>query len=120
MPGDLLRDPARKPRTGHLHNNLVQIGAEHGLLGLGAWLWIWIAFFAGAGRIYAALPPARADDRALVAGSIAAVAAFLVAGLFEYNFGDSEVIDLLWVVMGFPFACAGEGSRPAAAAPARV
>ena len=111
---------ARKPRTGHLHNNLVQIGAEHGLLGLGAWLWIWIAFFAGAGRIYAALPPARADDRALVAGSIAAVAAFLVAGLFEYNFGDSEVIDLLWVVMGFPFACAGEGSRPAAAAPARV
>jgi len=109
-----------RAHTGHLHNNLVQIGAEHGLLGLGAWLWIWIAFFAGAGRIYAALPPARADDRALVAGSIAAVAAFLVAGLFEYNFGDSEVIDLLWVVMGFPFACAGEGSRPAAAAPARV
>jgi len=111
---------ARKPHTGHLHNNLVQIGAEHGLLGLGAWLWIWIAFFAGAGRIYAALPPARADDRALVAGSIAAVAAFLVAGCFEYNFGDSEVIDLLWIVMAFPFACAGEGSRPATAAPEPV
>ena len=55
-----------------------------------------------------------------MAGSIAAVAAFLVAGLFEYNFGDSEVIDLLWVVMGFPFACAGEGSRLAAAAPEPV
>lgn len=101
---------ARKPRTGHLHNNLIQIGAEHGLLGLAAWLWIWIAFFAEAGRIHAALPPGRADDRALVAGSIAAVAAFLVAGLFEYNFGDSEVIDLLWVVMAFPFVCSGQAS----------
>ena len=33
------------------------------------------------------------------------MAGFLVAGLFEYNFGDSEVIDLLWVVMAFPFVC---------------
>ena len=98
------RDPAaRRPGTGHLHNNLVQIAAERGLLGLAAWLAIWITFFVRAGRIYAALPAARADDRALVAGSLAAVAGFLVAGLFEYNFGDSEVIGVLWVVMAFPF-----------------
>jgi O-antigen ligase len=98
------RDPAaRRPGTGHLHNNFVQIAAERGLLGLAAWLAIWITFFVRAGRIYAALPAARADDRALVAGSLAAVAGFLVAGLFEYNFGDSEVIGLLWVVMAFPF-----------------
>lgn len=98
------RDPAaRRPSTGHLHNNLVQIAAERGLLGLAAWLAIWIAFFAQAGRIYARLPATRADDRALVVGSLAAVAGFFVAGLFEYNFGDSEVIGLLWVVMAFPF-----------------
>jgi O-antigen ligase len=94
---------ARRPGTGHLHNNLVQIAAERGLLGLAAWLAIWIAFFALAGRIYARLPASRVDDRALVAGSLAAVGGFLVAGLFEYNFGDSEVIGLLWVVMAFPF-----------------
>lgn len=111
---------AHKQRTGHLHNNLVQVAAERGLLGLGAWLWIWIAFLVRAGRIYGALPPVRGDDRALVAGSIAAVAGFLVAGLFEYNFGDSEVIDLLWLVMAFPFVCA-RGAHPRApdAAPAR-
>jgi O-antigen ligase len=98
------RDPAaRRPGTGHLHNNLVQIAVERGLLGLAAWLAIWIAFFVRAGRIYTGLPTARADDRALVAGSLAAVGGFLVAGLFEYNFGDSEVIGLLWVVMAFPF-----------------
>jgi hypothetical protein len=44
-----------------------------------------------------------------VAGSIAAVAGFLVAGLFEYNFGDAEVIDLLWVVMAFPFVVGKSG-----------
>jgi len=101
------RDPAaRRPGTGHLHSNLIQIAAERGLLGLAAWLAIWVAFFARAGRIYASLPAPRADDRALVAGSLAAVAGFLVAGLFEYNFGDSEIIGLLWVVMAFPFVVA--------------
>lgn len=99
---------ARRPRTGHLHNNLVQIATERGLLGLVVWLWIWATFLLKAGRIYRDLPRARADDRALVAGSLAAVVGFLVAGLFEYNFGDSEVIDLLLVVMAFPFVVARE------------
>ena len=94
---------ALKPRTSHLHNNLVQIAAERGLLGLIAWLWIWGAFILTAGRIYRNLPPTRGDDRALVAGSLAAVVGFLIAGLFEYNFGDSEVIGLVLVVMAFPF-----------------
>ena len=107
---------AVKPRTGHLHNNLVQIAAERGLLGLAAWLWIWIEFFVEAGGIFRALPPGRDDERALVAGSIAAVVGFQVAGLFEYNFGDSEVIDLLLVAMAFPFACA-RGQGAAAAGP---
>ncbi len=106
---------AKRPRTGHLHNNAVQIAAERGLLGLGAWLWIWVAFFARAGRIYRTLPRGRGDERALTAGSIAAVAGFLAAGLFEYNFGDSEVIDLLLVVMAFPFVCAREATDEAAA-----
>jgi O-antigen ligase len=99
--------------TGHLHNNLVQIAAERGLLGLAAWLWIWVAFFLRAARIYRALPPARGDDRALVAGSLAAVTGFLVAGLLEYNFGDSEVIDLVLVAMALPFVAGATGTpRP--------
>jgi hypothetical protein len=101
------KDPAaRRAGTSHLHSNPVQIAAERGLLGLLAWCAIWVTFLAHAARIYAALPPARADDRALVAGSLAAVVGFLVAGLFEYSFGDSEVIGLVWVVAAFPFVVA--------------
>ncbi len=105
------KDPAaRRPGTSHLHSNFVQIAAERGLLGLVAWCAIWTVFFVKASRIYATLSPARVDDRALVAGSLAAVAGFLVGGLFEYNFGDSEVVGLVWVVAAFPFVVAREVS----------
>jgi O-antigen ligase len=105
------RDPAaRRPGTSHLHNNFVQIAAERGLLGLAAWCAIWAIYLAKAWRIYTALPRERNDDRALVAGSLAAVTGFLVAGLFEYNFGDSEVIGLVWVVAAFPFVVEREVS----------
>jgi hypothetical protein len=105
------KDPAaRRQGTSHLHSNVVQIAAERGLLGLAAWCTIWATFLVRATQIYVALPPERADDRALVAGSLAAVVGFLVAGLFEYSFGDAEVIGLVWVVAAFPFVLAREVS----------
>ena len=36
---------AFKQRTGHVHNTPLQILVERGLLGLAAWLAIWIAFY---------------------------------------------------------------------------
>jgi O-antigen ligase len=111
------RDPRTlRSHTGHLHNNLVQIAAERGLLGLLTWSWIWVVFFVRAGGIYRALSSLERRPRALTAGSIAAVAGFLVAGLFEYNFGDAEVLDLVWLIMAFPFVCEREATvagRPA-------
>jgi hypothetical protein len=81
-----------KKRTGHLHNTPVQILVERGLLGLTAWLWIWGAFYRRVGRLLRRLPVSLGRERALVAGSLAAVTGFLVHGLSEYNFGDSETV----------------------------
>jgi len=39
-----------------------------------------------------------------VLGSLAAVVAFLVAGLFEYSFGDTEVLLVAMALMALPFA----------------
>jgi O-antigen ligase len=103
---------ARRAGTSHLHNDALQIAVERGLLGLAAWLAIWIAFLYHAVRIYRTLPRGRSDAAALVAGSIAGVVGFLAAGLFEYNFGDSEVIGLVWVVMAIPFAVARDVDAP--------
>lgn len=95
-------DALQKSR-GHLHNTPLQILVERGLVGLAAWLAIFIAFFCRAARVLRGLAPERALERALVVGSMAAVAGFLVGGLTEYNFGDSEVVTVAYVVMALPF-----------------
>jgi putative inorganic carbon (hco3(-)) transporter len=93
--------------TSHLHNTPLQIAAERGLVGLAAWLWIFVAFFHRALAIRRRLPAEPTDDRALVLGSLAALVTFLVAGLFEYNFGDTEVLQVATALMALPFALAG-------------
>jgi O-antigen ligase len=88
--------------TSHLHNSPLQVAVERGLPGLALWLAIWAVFFVRAARIAASLPPG--DDRALVLGCIIAIAAFLVGGLFEHNFGDTEVLLVATALMALPFA----------------
>ena len=46
------------------------------------------------------------DQRMLAAAGIAACAAMLSAGLFEYNFGDSEFLMLFLILVTLPFAAA--------------
>lgn len=94
--------------TSHLHNTPLQIAAERGLVGLAAWLWIFVAFFHRAAAVWRRLPADASGDRALVLGSLAALVTFLVAGVFEYNFGDSEVLMVAMALMALPFAVAGD------------
>jgi len=105
---EFARPEAFKRRTGHVHSAPLQIMVERGLLGLAAWLWIWVAFYRRVWRAWRELDPGRGRERALLAGAAAAVAGFLVAGLAEYNFGDSEVILVLWTVMALAVTVARE------------
>lgn len=106
----------------HMHNNLLQIAAERGIPGLLLWLWFMLQLARDASRVLRTIPArGRLDDverEALVASTAAlgAWAALLVAGLFEYNFGDSEVLTLFLFVASAPNAAAdAQGSRTAAA-----
>ena len=74
---------------------------SRGILGLAAWLGLFGAFFVRAVR--AARRAREPRDRALVTGAIAAIAGFLVAGLFEYNFGDTEVLLVALFMMSIVF-----------------
>jgi O-antigen ligase len=96
-------------RTGHVHNSALQVLVETGVAGLLAWLWLWAVFFTGAVRLFRRLPAAAIGERALVAGSIAAITGFLVAGMSEHNFGDSEVVMLAWMIMALPYVVARGG-----------
>lgn len=113
----LYRSPdAPRFRIPHLHNNVVQLWAERGVLALAAYLML-IALFlrecAGAWRgphaIYAEI-------------GVAVTVALFVAGMFEFNFGDTEVLlallDMMALVIAFverpgPAAIANAEAIPA-------
>jgi putative inorganic carbon (HCO3(-)) transporter len=94
---------AVRDQRAHLHSNPMQIAAERGLIGVACWLWIWVAFYRQAWKIFRGLEPTEYSAHALVIGSLASVTGFHVAGLFEYNFGDSEVIMLVYFLMALPY-----------------
>ncbi len=100
---------AMRLSTSHLHNTPLQLLVERGVLGLATWLWIFVAFLVRGLALLRRLPAAAAADRALVLGSLAAIGAFLVGGLFEYNFGDTEVLLVALALMALPFALARDG-----------
>ena len=101
---------AMRLSTSHLHNTPLQMLVERGLLGLATWLWIFVAFVVRGLAHWRRLPAAATADRALVLGSLAAVVAFLVGGLFEYNFGDTEVLLVALALMALPFGLARDGA----------
>ncbi|MGE0448133.1 MAG: O-antigen ligase family protein [Vicinamibacterales bacterium] len=82
----------------HLHNVPMQIAAERGLPALGAWLsFIAVLTWGLWTRFRTSLP------RTLPAAGLASVAGMLTAGLFEYNFGDSEFLMLFLLLVTLPF-----------------
>jgi len=94
------RDPdAVEKINPHLHNVPVQIAAERGLPALAIWLWFVVALtVAAATRFHAG------GDRFLAAAALAATIAMVTAGMFEYNFGDSEFLMMFLIIVTLPFA----------------
>ena len=94
------REPDAVNKTNpHLHNVPVQIAAERGIPALAAWLWFVVS-------LIVALAKRMRDKRQtlLAATALAAVVAMLAAGMFEYNFGDSEFLMLFLILVTLPFA----------------
>ncbi len=104
------RDPqAVRQLNPHLHNVPLQIAAERGLPALAIWVWFVIALIRDFLRqrrttTYPSLP----------AAGLASVVAMVAAGMFEYNFHDSEFLMLFLVLVTLPYAA---DRTPAASAP---
>src|SRR5262245_4837049 len=94
------RDPGSVQKTTpHLHNVPLQIAAERGVPALVVWIAFVVMLAAGVFRLFRS-----SADRTLSAAALAAIGAMLAAGIFEYNFGDSEFLMLFLVIVTLPFA----------------
>jgi putative inorganic carbon (hco3(-)) transporter len=86
----------------HLHNNVVQMAAENGILALIAWLWL-------IGKVLTDLIRWKRNEMSreaqfMIHGTIGIVISLFVAGMFEYNFGDSEIKMLFLALITLPYA----------------
>jgi len=109
------RDPkAVRQSNPHLHNVPLQIAAERGLPALAIWIWFVATLLRDFMRRRHTSPLPF-----LATAGIACVVAMLSAGMFEYNFGDSEFLMLFLVLVTLPYAAdrvpAGAVARPYAA-----
>jgi hypothetical protein len=83
--------PEIPPELKHFHNNLINITAESGWLGCGMFLWFILAIIQ------------RGFVKPLNPLHVAigcSILSWQTAGLVEYNFGDSEVVLLAWILVG--------------------
>jgi putative inorganic carbon (HCO3(-)) transporter len=82
----------------HLHSNFMQILVTRGVLGLSAFLWIFGAFFNKCYKYFKQASPS--EEKGILLGTLAGAVGFLVSGLTEYSWGDTEILMLLYCLLG--------------------
>jgi putative inorganic carbon (HCO3(-)) transporter len=98
VPADIPR-PLPSGWYGHLHNIYLHYAAERGIPTMLVLMWLLLEVLFDFWRGLGALPPGRSNRRFLLHGGIAVVLATMVAGFFELNLGDSEVLTMFLVVV---------------------
>ncbi len=90
----------------HLHNTFLQLAAERGLPALLAYLALTAASVRLAYRRFRSEGGRRGPRADLYLGAMLALLAFNVAGLFENNWGDTEVQRPVLFLLALPFCLA--------------
>jgi O-antigen ligase len=91
---------------GHLHNVYLQYAAERGIPAMLLVLWMLLMMLYDFWRALRRLPPGPGERRFILSGAIAVILAVMIAGLFEHNLGDSEVLTMFLVVAACGYVAA--------------
>ena len=93
-----LFDNGRQP-IGHMHSNLLQIALERGLPALIVWLMLIGIYIRTLWRI---TRREGVDEfaRGIALGALGGALGFFTSGLVHYNWGDSEVVTVFYLIMG--------------------
>ena len=104
----------------HMHNNALQVAAERGIPGMLLWLWLMARLAWDGWRLFRSSRECPfAEALAVAAAALGSWVALMAAGMFEYNFGDSEVLALFLFTQSALYAFLPEG-RVEPGGPVRV
>ena len=94
-----LFDNGRMP-MGHMHSDYLQIALERGVPTLIAWL---ILLGTYARTLWLTRRRASSEEwieRGIILGALGGLVGFMLSGVVHYNWGDSEVVMILYLIMG--------------------
>lgn len=85
----------------HLHNNFIMILATTGIFGFIAYMGMFISIFLKQVKFY----KQHTDEtkKMLIFGSILVMISFQISGIFEWSFGDHEVMTVFFFLIAVPF-----------------
>jgi hypothetical protein len=98
---------------GHMHSNLLQIALERGVPALILWLAFLFIYARTLWRLLRLIRTGSRSDRisggvwidhGILLGALGGLAGFFTSGLMHYNWGDSEVVMVFYMIMGVALA----------------
>ena len=103
-----LFDNGRQP-VGHMHSNPLQIALERGIPALIVWL---LLFFVYVRMLWRLVRQTTDFARGIALGALGGAVGVFTSGLVHYNWGDSEVITILYFIMGMTLILERASVRP--------
>ncbi len=94
-----LFDNGRLP-MGHMHSDYLQIALERGVPTLLAWLILLALYARMLWRLLRQLPKENWIERGVALGALGGLVGFMISGVVHYNWGDSEVVMIFYLIMG--------------------
>lgn len=85
---------------GHMHSDYLQIALERGVPTLIVWLILLGTYARTLWRARRRVPSEDWIERGIVLGALGGLVGFMCSGVVHYNWGDSEVVMILYLIMG--------------------
>jgi O-antigen ligase len=95
-----LFDNGRMP-MGHMHSDYLQIALERGVPTLVLWLILLGMYARMLWRLRRRVSSENWIERGIVLGGLGGLIGFMLSGFVHYNWGDSEVVMIFYLIMGF-------------------
>ncbi len=98
-PSQYISPLAKEPTLPHAHNNVMQLLAETGIIGLTGFLYL---FWTVLRKSYILYTAKAGEERYLVV--FLATIGLIVHGMTEYNFGDRQVMHIYWLIVALAYS----------------